>query len=178
MSKGNGNGKRSGSSDSKAGRTGNGQFQPGHTGNPKGRPIKEKPMPKSLADSLGAAFGEEVPVQGPNGKPELLTLLELCVKTAVRGALKMNPKEILWLLQLAERCGAFDAMREQAEEFVSPFTEEDRRLLEIAQRDLPYVDEEELCRQRNRLAANAQEWQRHCQEMGEPVPDFVRDCLD
>ena len=112
-----------------------GRFRAGCTGNPNGRPPKEIARPWSFAESVSRAFSEEIEIIDASGVRRRIELREALVKTFARGCLKVNAKDLLPMVERLLRLNALNPADEPEDE-AEIFTEEDRRLLEIIQKDV------------------------------------------
>ena len=113
-----------------------GRFIKGISGNPNGRPHKAPKRPWSLAQSLAEALDETVPVSDSGGVSQM-AMRDLIVKRAVRSVANATAKQIFEILDQLDRMGALQPPDEHEE---SVFTEEDRRLLELVEREvLPHL---------------------------------------
>jgi len=116
-----------------------GRFLPGSTGNPSGRPRKPPKAPWSVAGALGDALRETIAVTtGQHGAVETLVLRDLLIKNLVRAALKAKAKDQMFIIERLLELGAFNATLEEEYEYEHEeiFTEEDKRLLEMIEREM------------------------------------------
>jgi hypothetical protein len=119
-----------------------GRFRRGSTGNAKGRPPKQPEVPWELQRSIAEALTEKVIVTEGSVKISL-EMRDLLVKTLVRNAAKAKPTDLLRILGQLLTMGAFETVPSEVKED-SIFTEEDRRLLEIIQKEIDAC-EENIC---------------------------------
>lgn len=113
-----------------------GRFAPGASGNPSGRPRKRPAPAWSLVTSLALALAETLSVRGPDGLLQDITARDLMVKTLVHSSLKANPKDQLAMLAKFSSLGALDPYLTEPEH-EDPYSEVDRRILELVQKSLP-----------------------------------------
>lgn len=110
-----------------------GRFKRGSSGNPRGRRPK-RPDPEWTVDECFArALAEEVTVSGPGRSQQKMAVRDLLITSAVRDAVKANVKDKIYII---ERLAKLQFLKPPAG--VEPeeiFTEEDRRLLELVQRE-------------------------------------------
>ena len=119
-----------------------GRFRKGKSGNPEGRPRKPLPEPWSLQGSLTAALSEVVPVTGPDGAVEHLTIRDVLIRSFVRNTAKAKPRDQVVIL---ERLHKLDALNPAPEPEVVDevwLSEGDRQLMEIANR---WLEENDCC---------------------------------
>ena len=110
-----------------------GCFIRGASGNPHGRPVKLPPPAWSLPASFQAALDESASLRRPDGSIESISARDLLVKSVVHNGLKAKPKDQLYLLERLSQLGALEPVPEVQERWPS---EEDRRVLEIIERNL------------------------------------------
>ena len=116
-----------------------GRFLPGSTGNPSGRPRKPPKAPWSVPGALADVLRETVVVTtGQHGAVETLTFRDLLIKSLIRRALKAKPKDLLFIIERLLELGAFNTPLEEEDEYEHEeiFTEEDKRLLEMIEREV------------------------------------------
>lgn len=111
-----------------------GRFVPGVSGNRSGRPLKRPAPPWSLVGALMLELAEAFPMRGHDGSP-VVTKRDMMVKSLIHGAVKAKPKDLLHVMEWLFKHGAFDPALGEIED-ADPFTEEDRRLLAIVQREI------------------------------------------
>ncbi len=116
-----------------------GRFRKGTSGNPRGRPPAPPSKPRPLANCIAEMLSKEV-VVNDNGTEKTLAFRELLAEKLVRAAVHAKPKELIQIMQQLEKIAAQAILEE--EEYAPIYTDEDRRILEIINRE---VDENYYC---------------------------------
>lgn len=122
-----------------------GRFQKGSTGNPHGRPPKQPEEPWSLGTAFAKEFQAEVSV-ADGGTTKSMMMREAFVASIVRRLTKATVREQLMAIEKLQAIGAFNPLQPSYDEENWTFTEEDRRVLEIAQKALEASSRCSSCR--------------------------------
>lgn len=111
------------------------QWKPGESGNPSGK--SKKPKPKSMAKAFSDVFASPVKIT-QNGKTVTMMMGEVIAKKVVHRMLDADIDKLAPLLRALKSIGVFsndELTQEEPHEMEPIFTEEHRRLIEIARRD-------------------------------------------
>jgi hypothetical protein len=97
------------------------RFRPGGIGNPKGRPKKQKPVGQSIEAALMTRVTIEV-----NGRPRIVTALEVIIRNLVSAAARGDTRAINTLFTLRDR------YQDSAETTLDPaeLAAEDRKIID------------------------------------------------
>jgi hypothetical protein len=115
-----------------------GRWIEGQSGNLKGRTPKKPPEPRSLQQSLAKALAEEVEFTAPDGSIQKGMIADIIARNLVRGMTKATPKVAMAVLRDLHKLSVFELLlgQEVEEEKKEVFTEENRRLLAMVQREM------------------------------------------
>lgn len=116
-----------------------GRFKKGASGNPTGRPRKPPQPPWSLERSLKRELAERVPVALPDGTRQDVTMMDLIIKSVVRGAPKAKLTEQMKIFDWLAKQNVLGTFGEELDPKEELYSDEDRRLLdELSRSVFPY----------------------------------------
>ncbi|MEJ6009363.1 DUF5681 domain-containing protein [Novosphingobium aquae] len=110
------------------------QWKPGESGNPSGK--SKKPKPKSIAKAFSDELASPVKIT-QNGKTVTMQMVEVIAKKVAHKMVDADIDKLAPLLRVLKSIGVFSFAEppEDDPDDRGLFTEEHRRLLEIARRD-------------------------------------------
>lgn len=108
------------------------KWKKGQSGNPTGRKKEAEPHLR-IAELIAEELRRRVPVN-ENGKQVQITCAQLLARQLVVSGIKGKPKDIAIVMAQLSKLGVFED-EEMLEEENDVFSEEDRRLIEIARQE-------------------------------------------